>query len=221
MVYTFLNKTVSLLKKIFFTLFSAHDERQTLLHHTNLDTWKELGHLRTTSTGTIYIFEYQKQIIKDALYYIKNKMDATLAEKLCTISTDIILEYLAEENEFKNYKDLCIISIPPHKDQLHKRGFNPSELIAKIIAKELNIEYIPSALELTKQTKSQKTLSKQARKDNIKNSMGVSSRKLNSLQDKSVIIMDDITTTGATLTEAKRALTQAKPRHIICIAMAH
>ena len=90
-----------------------------------------------------------------------------------------------------------ITSVPLHKNRLKERGFNQSELIAKELSNFLNIPYDGNILERVKETSFMYNLSKSERKKNVKGVFSVS-RNLNGLN---ILIIDDILTTGATLSE--------------------
>jgi competence protein ComFC len=98
---------------------------------------------------------------------------------------------------FKNH-DCIFTSIPLHKARYNKRGFNQSEIIAKLIAKDLNDEYI-EILKRGKNTKPQVGLSKIARKKNIKNAFELQDEV--QIDNKEIILLDDVFTTGSTMKE--------------------
>ena len=90
-----------------------------------------------------------------------------------------------------------ITSVPLHKNRLKERGFNQSELIAKHLSNFLNLPYEENILERTKETSFMYNLSKNDRKRNVKGVFSVN-RNLKGLK---ILIVDDILTTGATLSE--------------------
>ncbi len=90
-----------------------------------------------------------------------------------------------------------ITSVPLHKNRLKERGFNQSELIAKHLSNFLNLPYEENILERTKETSFMYNLSKNDRKRNVKGVFSVN-RNIKGLK---ILIVDDILTTGATLSE--------------------
>lgn len=110
-----------------------------------------------------------------------------------------------------------IVPIPLSKRKKAKRGFNQSELLASFLSEKLNIEMDTKNLIKHKKTKSQSGLSKPLRRENIK---GAFSIKENVFEGKTVLIVDDIMTTGATYNEAKRNIINAgaKKTYLITIA---
>ena len=105
-----------------------------------------------------------------------------------------------------------IIPIPLHPKQERKRGFNQAELMAKELSKKTKIEYDPKILKRIKNTKSQTKLNRRERRENLKNAFAIT--KNIDLKEYIVLLVDDVTTTGATLDEAAKTLKQAQPKEI-------
>jgi len=105
-----------------------------------------------------------------------------------------------------------IVPIPLHRRQLRKRGFNQSELLAKELAQELEIEYNSGILKRIKNTKSQTKLNRSERKENVKDAFSLTGKI--ELENRTILLVDDVTTTGATLNEAAKILRKTKAREI-------
>ena len=100
---------------------------------------------------------------------------------------------------------------------VRKRGYNQSELLAKAVAKQLKLPLVP-CLDKTKDSLNQKTLNAEQRLENIKESFSVTENK--QIKDKTLILCDDIKTTGATLKECYDALIRAGARDVYCLCLA-
>ena len=113
-----------------------------------------------------------------------------------------------------------LIPVPMHAARLRERGHNQTELLCKESMTHIGnaLEYAPKALIRTINTKTQQGLPRAERLKNIKNSMKVVYPEL--VEGRVCIVVDDVTTTGATLEEAKRALTAAGARAVHTIALA-
>lgn len=111
-----------------------------------------------------------------------------------------------------------IISVPLHKKKKKIRGYNQSDLLAEGFSNATGIPWSGTILNKTRHTTTQTGKSKAERRENVK---GVFSVK-EDIQVRSVIIMDDVLTTGATLEECVQALKMAgcKEFHILTIALA-
>lgn len=100
-----------------------------------------------------------------------------------------------------------IVNVPNGKYDT-ERLYNQSELLAKVVSKECGIPFCPNVLKKKRNIKSQvKCKSYTERKENVKDVF--SAVKGIDLSDKTVMIIDDITTTGSTLNECAKALKKA------------
>jgi ComF family protein len=125
------------------------------------------------------------------------KSDAYLKEYFA----DIIAPKCAK---FDDAEALC--SIPLTKRSLANRGYNQAELLAQSLGKRLNLPIIYNALIKKKQTEEQKTLNRAEREQNL---AGCFKADKNLVKGKTLILVDDVMTTGATADEACTALLKA------------
>lgn len=132
----------------------------------------------------------------------------------CKLFGSMLYNYIKENNycEF----DL-ITSIPLHKSKIKSRGYNQSELIAKYIAKKINILY-SKCLKRINKTKVQNELSKHERRKNVKNAFIAIDTHI--IKNKTVLIIDDIYTTGATINECSRVLIEEGAKNIYGLTIA-
>ena len=96
-----------------------------------------------------------------------------------------------------------IIPIPLHPRRRRQRGYNQSELLARPLAAALNLECNPSALRRTRHTAPQVGLGPQARAENVR---GAFEAVADVVAGRNVLLVDDVLTTGATMTAAAEAL---------------
>lgn len=112
-----------------------------------------------------------------------------------------------------------IIPIPMHKYKLMRRGYNHAVVLARGVAHTYKKPCIVNGLMRIKNISSQSLLTKESRKLNVLNSLCISSSKL--IMNKKILLIDDVTTTGATLLEASRVLMSANAKSVqsMCVAM--
>ena len=116
-----------------------------------------------------------------------------------------------------------LIPIPMHPERLRERGHNQTELLCDSALRSASeagsgFEYAPALLVRTKNTPLQQGLPKQERLKNVKNSMEI--REPGRVADRICIVVDDVTTTGATFAEARRALKKSGALRVHCVALA-
>ncbi len=146
----------------------------------------------------LYLFKYNDEIRKTILDY-KFHDRAYLYKTF----SKIIIKNKKICGFFKKYD--IIIPVPIHKKRLNIRGYNQSELIAKEISKNnSNLALENKILIKTKNTNPQSTLTKEER---IKNAQDVYIlRNFERIRNKSIILFDDIYTTGSTVNECSKLL---------------
>lgn len=102
---------------------------------------------------------------------------------------------------------LLVLPIPLHQDKLKQRGFNQAELIAEAFCKQTQLPLERHALMRIRATEAQFNLVAEAREQNLTNAFQVNP-KFQGRSVKSVLLLDDIYTTGATARAAIQALQQ-------------
>lgn len=104
-----------------------------------------------------------------------------------------------------------IVPVPLHRAKLMTREFNQSLLIAKILGKKLNVPVF-QGLQKPYATPLQSSLTKNERKTNLRGAFKASGGER--LKNKTVLLVDDIFTTGATAEEAARTLKKAGAKRV-------
>ena len=117
-----------------------------------------------------------------------------------------------------------IIAVPLHKDRLRCRGYNQCELITKALEKKvLGTELKNNPLIKVKNIKPQSTLNRQQRELNIVNAFEINP-KMRYLQEnltgKSILIFDDVYTTGSTVNECSRLLKECNCKKVGVLTIA-
>lgn len=119
----------------------------------------------------------------------------------------------------REYPVDVMIPVPLHIRRLRERGFNQALLMVKELSTRLGIPYEGSALKKIKDTPVQISLKKRERRKNL---TGVFQVKDNTkaIQGKSVVLVDDVYTTGATANECSRALLKAGAERVAVLTVA-
>ena len=159
----------------------------------------------------IYLFQYTGEIRDTILKYKFN-------EKSYIYRT--FLEFI------KNNEEMCsqikkydiIIPVPVSKKRFKQRGYNQSALIAKNLAKTLNIDYKENVLIKIKDNKPQSEMGQDKRKSNVKDVYKIKNKE--KIYQKKVLILDDIFTTGNTVNECAKVLIENSANNVGILTIA-
>ncbi|MEZ5985142.1 MAG: ComF family protein [Hyphomonas sp.] len=113
-----------------------------------------------------------------------------------------------------------MVPIPLHYARLVSRGFNQSAWLAGALARRTGVPVAVDALKRTRRTPTQGGLSARARRRNVAGAFAVRPRRAGSVQGKRVLLIDDVLTTGATLSACTRALKKAGALHVDVLVLA-
>lgn len=109
----------------------------------------------------------------------------------------------------------CIVPIPLHPSKKRKRGYNQSTLIARELCGKYNSALDETLVSRVVNTDSQRTLDREERAKNIKGAFAASS----AAKGKSILLIDDVFTTGATMNECAKALKRAGAAKVYAAAV--
>ncbi|MBQ4397747.1 MAG: ComF family protein [Clostridia bacterium] len=109
----------------------------------------------------------------------------------------------------------CVMGVPMYCDDERRRGYNQANLLAKIVASELNLPCFSRVLTKYRKNENQHTLSYAERQKNIRNVFRVAHPK--KITDKTVLLCDDVITSGSTLNECARILLEAGAGAVYCV----
>ncbi len=208
-----------------FELFFPKDAKLLIYDTANCEIIEKTA-VRTfadTPFQCIAPFPYKNTIIKNAIHTTKYHANKHTAKILAKALVPYISEELAELRMFENFHNPLLIPIPLHKIRINKRGFNQSERIADAIIEYMedkNITLCTNALTRHKNTAIQtKSKNKKERYENMKNAFSIPYSDL--ILEKDILLLDDVITTGATLSSARNMLINNGARSVLCIAVAH
>ena len=112
-----------------------------------------------------------------------------------------------------------LIPVPLHKRRLNERGFNQAELLAKSMADTYHVVYNNNVLIRVTNPKHQAEIKKkEERLENVKNNFAVTDRAL--IRGRTIVLIDDICTSGATLNECARILKENGAKRVIGFVIA-
>ncbi len=157
-------------------------------------------------------------VLKELIHQFKYKEKKYLANPLGKLLVDFVEEYLEEERF--DY----IIPIPLEKARHKKRGYNQAELLARVLGEAVDKPILTDLVERRKKTKPQFGLNREERFENLSGAFEVSKsgkEDVATIAGKTVLLLDDLATTGATVDECARVLKGAGVNEVYALVLAH
>lgn len=111
-----------------------------------------------------------------------------------------------------------VVPVPLHPRRLVERGFDQAALLAGPVARRLGIAHAPRALLRTRETPRQASLDRTARSANVESAFRCGSSQ--HVAGRHVLLVDDVRTTGATLSSCAEALREAGARSVLSLVLA-
>ncbi len=157
--------------------------------------------------GLTSIWDYEG-VIRKAILALKFKYSTEVGKELSVVFLNVL-----QTTNHALPATVSLAPIPLHWNRENVRGFNQSEEVGKLVAKEMGWGFAPDLLIKKKQTTSQVQLSVEDRKKNLTGVFAVSSNIVVS-QYPSIVLFDDVFTTGSTLKEAAKVLKRARVKKV-------
>jgi ComF family protein len=169
------------------------------------------------------VFCYSDVRVKKLIWRLKYKNSKTVANLLGQTMYQEVLVLIEELVNYRGLKTLHVIPIPLHQKRLRERGYNQSLLLAQKLCKSDDTKVClldPFLLVRTKtSTPNARTHSREERIKNTKGSFAVNTQI--DYKGKTILLVDDVYTTGATISEARKVLLRAGALDVYAITLAH
>ena len=147
--------------------------------------------------------------LRKAIHRLKYKRDITLGQTLA--------RPMVESLGRLNWEIDVVIPVPLGVARQAERGYNQAALLARPIAWNFNWEYNPRALSRTRETRTQVGLNFEQRRENVAEAFQASPV---SISGKQVLVVDDVTTSGATMDACASALKKAGAQQVYGFTLA-
>ncbi|MDO8623958.1 MAG: hypothetical protein Q7R54_01255 [bacterium] len=174
-----------------------------------------------TSPAAVALFPFADRKVRAVIHEAKYHGNAKAFDFLSAA----LVEYLRDAEETSEFghplfegHQISLIPIPLGAKRRKGRGFNQVEEVARRASKELDVVLVTNLLIRTRETASQVSLPRAARAKNMRGAFSTTRR---ADPNHTYIVIDDVTTTGATLSAALSALKSAGALTILPIALAH
>lgn len=186
---------------------------------------EELAHLLNARTHPSFrwivaLFPYSNKKIRSLVRAIKYRAERAPLPLVGRIIAEEITETLADKQLMDGWKEILLIPVPNSKTRKRERGYNQTERISEAVLPYLGdaVRYEKHALKRNERP-SQVHVPRPLRTKNTQNAFFIENQKL--VEQKHIILIDDVVETGATLFDARRALLKAGASGVIAIAVAH
>jgi ComF family protein len=147
--------------------------------------------------------------IQDGLHTMKYRGNISFGDCLARQMVDFVRSLQWPVN--------MLVPVPLGKNRMRERGYNQVGLVARPLAYEMGWQYAPDALWKTRETRSQVGLPVSQRSDNVRDAYRADRA---AVEGRSVLIMDDVATTGSTISACSEALLSAGARDVYVVTIA-
>lgn len=149
-----------------------------------------------------------EQPVRSLLHQLKYKKNISLGFTLAKEMADFVRAL--------QWPVHVVVPVPLGQKRMRERGYNQVAMIAKPLSMALGVEYNPRGLHRIKETRSQVGLSQMERKTNVSDAFEAGK----GLKGRDVLLVDDVSTTGATLSAAALALRNAGIEEVYAFTVA-
>ncbi|MBL7987718.1 MAG: ComF family protein [Chlorobi bacterium] len=175
-----------------------------LLHHFSDD------HLAISALGALYLFEQDSPV--------QHLIHALKYHGCYDVGIELGKELGATIKMFPEFDGVdAIIPVPLHRARRRERGYNQAEAIAEGVADAFSVEILADRLYRSRHTISQTTLNAKERQRNVQNAFAAHDH---SLVGRTILLCDDVCTTGATLNICADRLLSAGAKRVVAAAVA-
>lgn len=180
---------------------------------------------RETEGNIMACFDYRDEIMRKAIWSLKYYRHFSIGNKLGRLLYENMLEEISELEIYTMGSPILVIPVPISKSKNKTRGYNQAEKIArsfcnsspkKIFELRNNI-----VLKIKDTLPQAKISNRNKRLKNVQGIFSINEKYKNSLKSRTVLIVDDVTTTGGTITEIMKILKKNGVKKVIGLAVAH
>lgn len=161
--------------------------------------------------GAVSVFQYTG-VVKESLIRFKFYNEPSYYKTYAKLIADRFAK-MADINQYD-----MVMSVPLHKYKEFSRGYNQAYLISKELGRELKLPENSRLIKRCRNTEAQSLLDKQKRSQNVKGAFTITYPE--KVAGKSIILVDDILTTGSTLEECSRELKKAGAVKVFAVVVA-
>jgi ComF family protein len=221
-----LKKLIEKTKESLLNIIFPKREDEKFVQDFDFENIESLAKNQNHNNLAFSIFSYKDQKVKAMIWEMKYHRNPKVLDFFAKVLSDYIYEELIDKTIFSNQKTFLLTSPPITKLKMQQKGFCHTDLLCREIIKnfektntELKISYKPDAMKKIKETQNQsKTKDKSERMKNLKGAFWADKK---IFDNASVILIDDVLTTGATIEEMSKTIKNAGAKEITAFTIAH
>jgi len=158
-------------------------------------------------SGVIVAAYFEEGPVKELIHNFKYNHIVELSKILGDL-----LENALRENQQYLGKNLLVTAVPIHYLRQAQRGYNQAEILADYVSNELNLPKNFKIIKKIKKTHPQVNFSGKKRRENLQKSFKIIDK--SAVKNRTIVLVDDVTTTGTTLNECAKILKEAGAKKV-------
>lgn len=169
------------------------------------------------------VFDYRNEIIKKAIWELKYYHKRYLGEKLGQLLYEFLIEDIGDMKMYVPGRSIFVIPVPTSTKKTKSRGYNQALAIAKGFCGsaptktfELKDKVVIKKIDTLPQAK---ISNRKRRLENVRGVFEVKNKEI--VKDRTIIVIDDVTTTGGTINEIMKILKKSGAKKVVGFAVAH
>ncbi len=181
-----------------------------------LMSWKNFNWLKVYFDKVLVLTHYSNSIIKKLITHFKFFWKKEIWEELSKHLSKVLIK----NSPWLINKNTIILPVPMFFIRKILRGYNQSDILAKNVALNSWIYYNKYVLKRGRHTRQQSKLSQEDRTENLKNAFKINKKHLDKIDKRTIILVDDVISTGSTVNEIAKLLKQNGAKKVIVLCLA-
>jgi len=174
-----------------------------------------------------YRFDYARSAViyegigRETVHAFKFNRKPRLAKPMGELMAEIAMRAFESEGGLLPspwHRPDVIAPVPLHPKTQRQRGYNQAALLAEVVGQAIGVPVEPNLLLQIRPMKPQATLGEKERWENVKGAFSVANPE--SVKGQTVLVIDDVMTTGSTLNEVAKVLKRTGARFVYCLTFA-
>jgi len=178
---------------------------------------------RETSPDILAVFDYRDLLIKKAIWELKYRHKRYLGERLGQLLYEFLIEDISEIKTYVSGRSIYVIPVPISNTKKKTRGYNQTNAIARGFCEnekntilELRKDIVFKKIDNLPQAR---ITNRKRRLENVRGVFGIKNPEI--VKRRTIIVIDDVTTTGGTISEIMKILKSEGAKKVVGFAVVH